>query len=328
MLPKYNKIPSDSQINENDSLSPDLNNPNPNLDISEFITFNNQNKLNNLENNNSSLNSNINTEKELYNINNQSKPIISEGKIYYVDLPSENTSNNNIKYKCQDLFFNDINPLKNSIIQIKKKEIKTHKKPTGRFKKESKKDGKHNKYTDDNVRKKVKHIVLKSIMKFLNIKIKALFNNNIGHNVLKKELLTLNKMPKFESSIEYNKMFLNKTIKEIFSENISSKFTNYQKDFNKKLIEKLINEEGDKENREYFNSLFNLTFLDCLKHFNKAKQIKELDGMDNIDDVLEEFNDDKEYKNILYYNIQNFDVIINNKRSRNSKKKEKKMEIK
>ena len=165
-------------------------------------------------------------------------------------------------------------------------------------------------------------------MKFVNIKIKALFNNNIGHNVLKKELLTLNKMPKFESSIEYNKMFLNKTIKEIFSENISSKFTNYQKDFNKKLIEKLINEEGDKENREYFNSLFNLTFLDCLKHFNKAKQIKELDGMDNIDDVLEEFNDDKEYKNILYYNIQNFDVIINNKRSRNSKKKEKKMEIK
>ena len=123
MLPKYNKIPSDSQINENDSLSPDLNNPNPNLDISEYINFNNQNKLNNLENNNSSLNSNINTEKELYNINNQSTPIISEGKIYYVDLPSENNSNNNIKYKCQDLFFNDINPLKNSIIQIKKKEI-------------------------------------------------------------------------------------------------------------------------------------------------------------------------------------------------------------
>ena len=43
--------------------------------------------------------------------------------------------------------------------------------------------------------------------------------------------------------------------------------------------------------------------------------------MDTIDDVLEEFNDDKEYKNILYYNIKNFDVIINNKRSRNSKKR-------
>ena len=161
-------------------------------------------------------------------------------------------------------------------------------------------------------------------MKFLNMKIKELFNNNIGHNVLKKELLTLNKIPKFESSIEYNKLLLNKTIKEIFSENISSKFTNYQKDFNKKLIEKLINEEGCKENREYFKVVFNFTFLDCLKHFNKTKEIKELDGMDSINDVLEEFNDDKEYKNILYYNISNFDKIINNKRARNSKKKEEK----
>ena len=46
--------------------------------------------------------------------------------------------------------------------------------------------------------------------------------------------------------------------------------------------------------------------------------------MDNINDILEEFNDDKEYKNILYYNISNFDKIINNKRARNSKKKEEK----
>ena len=50
-------------------------------------------------------------------------------------------------------------------------------------------------------------------MKFLNMKIKALFNNNIGHNVLKKELLTLNKIPKFEFFIEYNKLLLNKSIK-------------------------------------------------------------------------------------------------------------------
>jgi hypothetical protein len=48
------------------------------------------------------------------------------------------------------------------------------------------------------------------------MKIKALFNNNIGHNVLKKELkelLTLNKIPKFEFFIEYNKLLLNKSIK-------------------------------------------------------------------------------------------------------------------
>ena len=41
--------------------------------------------------------------------------------------------------------------------------------------------------------------------------------------------------------------------------------------------------------------------------------------MDNIDNVLEEFNKNKEYKEILYYNIRNFDDIIKNKTSRKSK---------
>ena len=151
------------------------------------------------------------------------------------------------------------------------------------------------------------------------MKIKALFNGNIGKNILKKEFLTLNKKPKFDSSIEYNKLFLKKTLKEILSENISTRYTSYSQDFNKKLVEKLINEK-DKEKREYFNKLFNFTFLDCLKHFNKTKIIKEFEGMDSIDDVLEEFNNDKEYKEILYENLINFDTIINNKKSRTSKK--------
>lgn len=339
MLPKYNKIPLDRQTNENDSLSPELKNQNPNFDISNFNNFTNQNQLKFLDYNNSSLNNNyllnpslnnnINIEKEIDNLINQSKSIISDGKTYYLDLPSIpsiNTSNNNIKINNQELFFKENTSFQNSDIQKPINAIKPYKKPTGRIKKEDKKDGKHNKYSDDNVRKKVKHIILKTIMKFLNMKIKAIYNNNIGNNILKKELLTLNKIPKFESSIEYNKLLLNKTIKEIFSENISSKFTNYQKDFNKKLIEKLINEE-DKEKREYFKALFNLTLLDCLRHFNKDKYFKELDGMECIDDVLEEFNNDKEYKKILHYNIQNFDIIINNKRSRNSKKKGRKKKL-
>ena len=145
-------------------------------------------------------------------------------------------------------------------------------------------------------------------MKFINKKIKILYNGNIGYNILKKEFITLNKTIKFESSIEKNRLFLNKTLKEILSENISTRNTNYDQDFNKKL-ERLINEK-DIVKRIYFNKLFNLTFLDCLKHFNRTKIISEFDGMDFIDDVLEEFNDDKEYKETLNYNIKNFDDII------------------
>ena len=330
MHSKHNKITLDNHMDEDYSFSSDLNNPNSNSNILNSHDINNQNQLNYLEKNNSSLNINYyitpllnnNNEKILDNLNNQSKPTISDGKTYYLDF-SSNISINNINNNIPSLFINDnisSKNVKSKNQESKSKELKPFKKPTGRIKKEDKKKGNHNKFTDDNVRKKVKHILIRSLMKFLNMKIKIIFNRNIGNNVLKKELLTLNKTPKFESSVEYNKKLLNKTLKELFSENISTRFTNYSQDFNKNLIEKLINEE-DKEKREYFQKLFNLTLLDCLYHFNRNKNIKELEGMDCIDDTLEEFNNEKEYKEILYYYIKNFDIILNKKRSRNSKKK-------
>ena len=330
MLSKDNEMTLDSFMNENDSQR-HLNNKNPNFNIMNY-DFKKQNQINDIENNTSLnnnnfisplLNNSINIEKELDYTYNQSKFTISDcdWKTCGLDFPSSYT-NNNINSNIHSLFNEDYTSSQNaySKIQEYKKEIKTHRKPTGRIKKEDKKEGNHNKFTDDNLRKKVKHLLIKSIMKFLNKKIKELFNGNIGKNILKKELLTLNKTPKYESTIEYNKSLLKKTLKDIFSEDISTRFTNYTRDFNRNLIGKLINEE-DKEKRDYFQKLFGLTLLDCLHHFNRTKDIKELDGMDCIDVALEEFNDDKEYKEILNLNIKNFDVILNRKRSRTSRKK-------
>ena len=93
-------------------------------------------------------------------------------------------------------------------------------------------------------------------MKFLNKKTKTTYNGNIGHNILKKEFLGFNKNPKCDFSIEYNKQLLQKQLKEIFSENITTRINNYRQDFNKKLVERLINEK-DSEKRNYFNKFFN-----------------------------------------------------------------------
>ena len=333
MISKDDKISLNSEINENDTINPDLNKQIFNFNIFNFHDLKNQNQLNCLENNNSSLNNNYNysqllnneikSEKELYNLNDQSKHVFSDWKNFDLDLPSSNISNNNINKIIPSLIIKDNNTSSQKInrkIQKYKNELNPHKKPTGRIKKKDKKDGKHNKFSDDNVRKKIKHIIIRNVMKFLNMKIKKLFKGNIGNNIFKKELLTLNKTPKFESTVEYNKKLLTKTLKELFSEKISTRFTNYSEDFNKNLIEKLINEE-DQEKRDYFQKLFNLTFLDCLHHFNRVKDIKELEGMDCIDDTLEEFNNDKEYKETLQYNIKNYETILNKKRSRISKKK-------
>ena len=54
--------------------------------------------------------------------------------------------------------------------------------------------------------------------------------------------------------------FDKKTLKEILSENITSKVTSVKEDFNKQLVERLLN-ENVKEKREYFIKLFNLTFF-------------------------------------------------------------------
>ena len=117
--------------------------------------------------------------------------------------------------------------------------------------------GNHSKFSDDNLRRKCKHLVLSSLFSFINQKINALYNNNIGKGIFTKKLLTINQKQKSEASIEFNKEFLFKTIGDIFSENISSRYTNYPETHNKKVINYLKNDEKE-SNRNYFRALFNL----------------------------------------------------------------------
>ena len=39
----------------------------------------------------------------------------------------------------------------------------------------------HDKFTPDNLRKKIKNLVLKNLLEFINNKIKSMYNSNIGH---------------------------------------------------------------------------------------------------------------------------------------------------
>lgn len=59
-------------------------------------------------------------------------------------------------------------------------------KKMGRKRKSDSAKGEHNKFSDDNMRRKIKHIVLKSLMEFINNKIKEVFNGKIGYSILKK----------------------------------------------------------------------------------------------------------------------------------------------
>ena len=114
----------------------------------------------------------------------------------------------------------------------------------GRKRKNENIKGEHNKFSDDILRRKCKHIILDNVFIFINEQIKKLYNNNIGDGYFRKELLTLNKEQKSKSNVKYNQEFLTKTLGEIFSDDISTRYSNYSKQHNKLLIKNLINEDN------------------------------------------------------------------------------------
>ena len=78
----------------------------------------------------------------------------------------------------------------------------------------------HSKFSNDNLTKKSKNIVLKSALESINKKIKEKYKNNIGFGKFKKKLQILNQENKVKSTAKDDKLFLHKTLKEIFSDNI------------------------------------------------------------------------------------------------------------
>ena len=193
----------------------------------------------------------------------------------------------------------------------------------GRKAKISRKTGLHNKFSDDNIIKKIILIILKIMLEFCNNKIRNIYGNIIGFGKYKKQLLKIDIKKKNQQKLKFNKNFINKTLKDIFSENISNKYLNYDKNHNKNLIKDLLNEK-DEMKRIVFENLFNFTFLDCLKHFRGIETYPELIGMTLFEEVCKRFeneDDYEDYKIFLEYYTKYFEDIINIKKNRNRKPK-------
>ena len=187
------------------------------------------------------------------------------------------------------------------------------KKKRGRVKK-GKSEIIHNKYSDDNLRRKCKHLVLQKVMKFINNKISEIYIN-IGYGMTIKKLLIINQEQISNATIPFNKIFLNKKLSEIFSVNISTRYTNYKPQHNKLLISKLLNDE-DETKRNYFNELFSLTFVECLRHFNGSRNIPILNGLTLFNELNIENEIDEEYQNTLSCYINNYEKIMERKRDK------------
>lgn len=202
--------------------------------------------------------------------------------------------------------------LKSNLI-IKKKKV-------GRKRKLDYED--NHKITNDNMIRKCKHLVINNCIEFLNFQIKKIYHNNIGEGILIKKILDINQIQKSDNKLESTKLFLNKKLSEIFSVDISSKYTSFLPDHNKILISRLLNEE-DIEKREKFQKIFNLTFADCIQLClgNNNKYI-EFEGFPVLDEIKDELNEDNEYLEKIKNFLLNFEDIIKHKKPRKRNKKE------
>lgn len=225
----------------------------------------------------------------------------------------KNSSNNfyqdSIKEENDEPNFHE---LKSNLI-IKKKKV-------GRKRKLDYED--NHKIANDNMIRKCKHLVINNCIEFLNFQIKKIYHNNIGEGILIKKILDINQVQKSDNKLETTKLFLNKKLSEIFSVDISSKYTSFLPDHNKILISRLLNEE-DIEKREKFQKIFNLTFADCIQLFlgNNNKYI-EFEGFPVLDEIKDELNEDNEYLEKIKNFLLNFEDIIKHKKPRKRNKKE------
>ena len=215
------------------------------------------------------------------------------------------------------------NELKKKEIPNEKKDKKEKKekiKPGKKRERENKNKSEHTKFSNDNIRRKIKSLLLRYILIFVNKKIYSMYDGNIGHGIFKMQLKTLEQSQVSDATIRFNKELLKKTLREILSKNISGKYTNLYKDYNKFLINTLINEE-DENKRKYFKSLFNLTFTDCLKQFRGDQKLEVLEGLELFDDIkeikfeyLNKYEDGDEYIKKLKHYLKNYENIINGKK--------------
>ena len=260
----------------------------------------------NINNANTNINTNINNTTQITQIENQNGN-------------EEEMDDSTLSIKKTISFQNQIN--KEDKTEIKN-EIKEKSKNDNIFlnkkRKANNKNENESQFTSDGFVKKIRIIILNSIINFINEKIRILLNNNIGKGIFIKQLLPINKTILYHSSVGYDKEFLNKKLKEILS-SISNKYTNYLSNKNEETIEYLINLE---DKGKYFQELFDLSFLDCLKYIRGTKNSELLNDLPTVDNILiqNENNINEDELNIYRYILNNYESIIDIKKTRNKKK--------
>jgi len=298
-----------SQFTNNISLSPYNFNIITNLDeISEFNFLSFENNIENEEptKNNHYLPKQYTFEK----IKNEIFPKFNQNEVSKYFQKDDNIIN--LEKKMSDEAYEQPKKRNRGIIKLPKEQ----KKKLGRKKKEDESGSNHNKYSPDNIIKKIKVKILDYLLNFIN----KLLYTILDDNTIKSCLKNINKREYEENSkdnlikyIDYkifinnmkkdqNIKFLETTIKELLSNELSPKFKNIKKDSNDIIIKYLL-----KQNNEIINFIFNLNLGDWFDVFLYKKDIGEIKKM-NEEQIKIIMNSFQRVDELLISICQEFDV--------------------
>lgn len=165
----------------------------------------------------------------------------------------------------------------------------------------------HTKKYKDNLRYKIKTLLMKSLIKFINNKIDKKYKTGKKYQG---QLLSLKKTNQEASIATYKKLF-QKTIREYFSQDITTRNKTCLNDHNKQLINSLLN-DSDEEKRKFFSELFNTKLINCLQKFRGKEDpdLDYLDGLETFDEIKIQLGEDKDYIKKLTKCLEEFEDDI------------------
>ena len=209
-------------------------------------------------------------ERQIINKYEEEKNDEDQDKKTKLQINSSDNSNNKISTN-NSIFSNQ----KNKFFYINK-QSKTPK--LGRKSKRENSHGKHTKFGDDNIIRRIKVKFIDSCLNYINEQ----FKNK------KLKLLKIVGNQAKETNKNKNLLWLKKTMKEVFYEDISKKTYNNNKNYNRELIDKIYFENDEKK----VIKLLNLTVNDFLKDLY-CSDIK-IKGMNQLDEVVKELKNSGE----------------------------------
>ena len=227
-------------------------------------------------------------------------------------------------------------PKKQSKIFNITKEMKPKTKETPRFLGQKRQSENHSKFAFDNLVRKIKSKLFGSILIILN---KSLESNdkektmtpNESQRVKKGEVsyecfLKPDQKIILQTNVRENLTLLDSKLRDIFSENVSTKAKNFSKEYqlgyNRNFIEKIKNDEKKKKT----NDILDMTFFQCLEHFRGTNKYEALNGLEKeYEKVIEELSDDEEYLKSFKCQLNHFEDSYKNKRARNRNSNKKKI---